>query len=506
MEPWGLIEPLLSRRTFRTGVGAGFEAVKIGQRTVQWGEGFRLVLVTRESNPHYSPEVRVRVNLVDCASTFNGLTHQMLSLVVRNQQPELENQMSSALRDIAESSAALRQSEDEILRLLAARGDEDNDEYGGGHGASESDAAEAMATQLSAADDDAVGVEDDDAAGGQQDTGGISSSAQGGRALQSPPAARSDQGMDAEVTDSLAGGDTILDDEELVGALQSGRDAAAAAQVKLQQAERVRSRMVQSRAEYHAVALRAASLYFAVADLNRVAHMYSYSMEWFRGVVLAALKADPVPKSSPKIDKLRSLCQSITFAVFKGVTVGLLNAHRFPFLLLLMLRILQSEGHATEKEVLFLLSGQVGSSGAQPPNPAREDVDWADDDGVSSGDFREEDDEDDGIGITASASRADIEVPDKVGGAGALWMSDQSWGNLVGLGNIKSMAGIHRFLAFGEKSDKDPPVAAMRGTSLGASQARASRMNSTGPMRQSSRMGAQSGGGAASRSDTDNPD
>jgi len=34
VEPWGLIEPLLSRRTFRTGVGAGFDAVKLGNRTV----------------------------------------------------------------------------------------------------------------------------------------------------------------------------------------------------------------------------------------------------------------------------------------------------------------------------------------------------------------------------------------------------------------------------------------------------------------------------------------
>jgi len=66
--------------------------------------------------------------------------------------------------------------------------------------------------------------------------------------------------------------------------------------------------MIQSRAEYHAVALRAASLYFTVSDLSRVDHMYSYSMEWFRALVLAALKSDPVAKSAPKIDKLRSLC------------------------------------------------------------------------------------------------------------------------------------------------------------------------------------------------------
>ena len=56
------------------------------------------------------------------------------------------------------------------------------------------------------------------------------------------------------------------------------------------------------------MALRAASLYFTVSDLSRVDHMYSYSMEWFRTLVLAALKSDPVAKSAPKIDKLRSLC------------------------------------------------------------------------------------------------------------------------------------------------------------------------------------------------------
>ena len=132
--------------------------------------------------------------------------------------------------------------------------------------------------------------------------------------------------------------------------------------------------------------------------------------------------------------------------MFRSVTVGLLNAHRFPFLLLLTLRILQSEGHATDEEVRYLLSGQVGSSVNQPGNPARDDVDWTADDGgfdrddasVGLGDDDEhsDGDGDDDDGVSRGSDRADLAG----GAAGALWMSDQAWSNLVGLSSIDSLS------------------------------------------------------------------
>jgi len=109
--------------------------------------------------------------------------------------------MSSALRDIAESSSALRQSEDEILRLLAVRGDEDVDfdpETDSGPGG------------MSLADDDAIGTMDEE---DEPEPPSLSASIAVRGTLSSPPPAKANPMV------SMTDENTILDDEELVGAL-----------------------------------------------------------------------------------------------------------------------------------------------------------------------------------------------------------------------------------------------------------------------------------------------
>lgn len=56
-----ILEPLLLRHTFKQN---GMEYVKLGENTIQYSHDFKLYISTRLRNPHYMPEVSVKVELI----------------------------------------------------------------------------------------------------------------------------------------------------------------------------------------------------------------------------------------------------------------------------------------------------------------------------------------------------------------------------------------------------------------------------------------------------------
>lgn len=52
-------------------------------------------MTTKLSNPHYPPEVSVKVSLLNFAITFTGLEDQLLGVVVVEEMPEMENKKNS---------------------------------------------------------------------------------------------------------------------------------------------------------------------------------------------------------------------------------------------------------------------------------------------------------------------------------------------------------------------------------------------------------------------------
>jgi hypothetical protein len=48
---------------------AGRSVVRLGDRDVDYDQGFRLYMTCRLANPHYLPEAYIRVNLVDFTVT-----------------------------------------------------------------------------------------------------------------------------------------------------------------------------------------------------------------------------------------------------------------------------------------------------------------------------------------------------------------------------------------------------------------------------------------------------
>ena len=55
-------------------------------------ESFRFYMTTKLRNPHYLPEVAVKVTLLNFMITQEGLQDQLLGTVVRMEKPELEEE------------------------------------------------------------------------------------------------------------------------------------------------------------------------------------------------------------------------------------------------------------------------------------------------------------------------------------------------------------------------------------------------------------------------------
>jgi len=64
---------------------------------------YRLYITTKLRNPHYLPEVQVKVTLLNFMITPLGLEDQLLGIVVARENPELEEERTQLVVQSAEN-------------------------------------------------------------------------------------------------------------------------------------------------------------------------------------------------------------------------------------------------------------------------------------------------------------------------------------------------------------------------------------------------------------------
>ncbi|KAI8818687.1 dynein heavy chain and region D6 of dynein motor-domain-containing protein [Fimicolochytrium jonesii] len=109
------LEPLLLKQTVRQG---GRLLIKLGDSFVEYDRNFKLYITTKLANPHYLPEVCIKVTIINFTVTKVGLEGQLLADVVRLERPELEEQRNTLIVNIAADRKALKDIEERILKLL----------------------------------------------------------------------------------------------------------------------------------------------------------------------------------------------------------------------------------------------------------------------------------------------------------------------------------------------------------------------------------------------------
>ncbi|XP_026982494.1 dynein axonemal heavy chain 3 [Sagmatias obliquidens] len=110
------IEPILLKSTFRQ---QGVEYMRLGENIIEYSRDFKLYITTRLRNPHYLPEVAMKVCLLNFMITPLGLQDQLLGIVAAKEKPELEEKKNKLIVESAKNKKQLKEIEDKILEVLS---------------------------------------------------------------------------------------------------------------------------------------------------------------------------------------------------------------------------------------------------------------------------------------------------------------------------------------------------------------------------------------------------
>ncbi len=109
------LDSILAKSVFEAD---GYKQIKFNDKDLAYDDHFKLYITTKLSNPHFLPELTIKLTLINFTVTFDGLQEQMLAEVVVLEKPEIEEQRDRLIRDIAEGKAKLQEIEIRILKNL----------------------------------------------------------------------------------------------------------------------------------------------------------------------------------------------------------------------------------------------------------------------------------------------------------------------------------------------------------------------------------------------------
>mmetsp|Transcript_44339 Transcript_44339/g.86753 ORF Transcript_44339/g.86753 Transcript_44339/m.86753 type:complete len:4144 (+) Transcript_44339:98-12529(+) len=112
----GSLDVILTKQIVDDG---GRKVIKIGDNMVDWEEDFNLYITTKLPNPHYMPEICIKVNVLNFTVTLSGLEDQLLGDVVKQERPDVEARKNKLVVTMAEDKAQLAELESRILKLLS---------------------------------------------------------------------------------------------------------------------------------------------------------------------------------------------------------------------------------------------------------------------------------------------------------------------------------------------------------------------------------------------------
>nr|XP_023024309.1 dynein heavy chain 10, axonemal [Leptinotarsa decemlineata] len=93
--------------------------VILGDKEVDWDPNFRLYMTTKFANPIFNPSAYAVAIVINYTVTLSGLEDQLLSVVVRNERPDLEEQREHLIAETSVNKSLLQVLEDSLLRELS---------------------------------------------------------------------------------------------------------------------------------------------------------------------------------------------------------------------------------------------------------------------------------------------------------------------------------------------------------------------------------------------------
>ena len=113
------IDPILDNVLAKNFIptGRSFQ-VSLAGREVLVSDGFKLFFTTKLANPMFAPETFAKCSVIEFSVTQNGLTEQLLNLVILREKESLETERQRLLEQVASLKAMLVDLENQLLELL----------------------------------------------------------------------------------------------------------------------------------------------------------------------------------------------------------------------------------------------------------------------------------------------------------------------------------------------------------------------------------------------------
>eukprot|EP00667_Euglena_gracilis_P000011 EG_transcript_11 len=120
------LDPLILQQKFMSG---GQLMIKVGDNPLPWNDDFKFFMTTKLQNPHYTPEMQVKVTVLNFFITPSGLEDQLLGTLVAKERPDLEQMKNQLVTSNADMRRELKEIQDKILQMLEdVKGDVLDDE------------------------------------------------------------------------------------------------------------------------------------------------------------------------------------------------------------------------------------------------------------------------------------------------------------------------------------------------------------------------------------------
>jgi dynein heavy chain len=96
------IESIVSKSFYNE---EGVLKISLGGKSIDYDQRFKLFMTSKLANPHFLPEVTIKLSIINFTVTFDGLEEQLLAEAVKNLDPEVERTRDLLVIQISSSKA-----------------------------------------------------------------------------------------------------------------------------------------------------------------------------------------------------------------------------------------------------------------------------------------------------------------------------------------------------------------------------------------------------------------